>query len=83
MSAVPQSDFDPNAPETEEAAELRAGWQMMIGRAVQNVQFEARSKGLELGPISAIKIIEMADKGELEGFSSLESLRRLVRAEKS
>lgn len=59
--------------------EEQAGRKMMMGRIVQNVQFEARSKGKPIGVVSADQILEMADRGELDGVKSVESLRRYLR----
>ena len=42
----------------------------MMGRVIQNFQFAVWAKGLNLGPMSANKILEMADKGELKGMEA-------------
>lgn len=48
----------------EENEEVGLRWRLRM--AVQNLQFAARSKGIELGPISGQRILEMAERGELK-----------------
>lgn len=67
---------------TELEEEELAGRKIMLGRVVQNVQFEVRSKGKPIGAASANKIVEMADRGELEGVKAVESLRQYLRSMK-
>ena len=67
---------DINRPETEDDDD---GGRHMTGRVIQNFQFAARARGLNLGPMSANKILEMADKGELKGMEeSVKMVRGLV-----
>ena len=68
-----KEDF--NRPKTEEDD----GGQHMMGRVIQNFQFAARARGLNLGPVSANEILEMADKGKLKGMEeSVEIVRGWV-----
>lgn len=47
--------------------------------AMQNLQFAARSKGIELGPISAGQVLKMAERGELGPISAaVEALRAVI-----
>lgn len=75
----------PSAPESQEEneedskAERLAGQKKMMGRAVQNVQMQARSMGVALGALSANKILEMAASGKLPEMSSVEALRKMVK----
>lgn len=64
---------------TELEEEELAGKRMMLGRVVQNVQIEAGAKGKSIGAVSADQIFEMADRGELDGVKSVESLRHFLR----
>ncbi len=66
---------------TEHQEEELAGKKVRIGRAVQNVQLEARAKGKPIGSVSARQILEMADCGELEGIGSVETLRRFIQSQ--
>ncbi len=52
--------------EENEAVGLR--WR--LGMAIQNLQFAARSKGIELGPVSGQRILEMAERGELDEIAA-------------
>ena len=75
VASLPVMADDPNRPETEEDD----GGRHMMGRVIQNFQFAARAKGLNLGPLSANEILEMADKGELKGLEeSIEMVRSWV-----
>ncbi len=70
------------ASETEESGETEelAGKKRAMGRMIQGFQFAARSKGVDLGPLSARKILELADKGELKGLeSAVEQVRKAVK----
>ena len=40
------------------------GGRHMKGKVIQNFQFAARAKGLNLGPMSASQILDMAAKGQ-------------------
>ena len=42
------------------------GLRRQLRFAIQNLQFAARSKGVELGPVSARQILDMAKRGELD-----------------
>ena len=37
---------------------------------MQNLHFAARAKGIELGPVSARRVLEMAENGELAQISA-------------
>lgn len=64
-----------NKPKTEDDD----GGQHMMGRIIQNFQFAARARGLNLGQVSANEILEMAGKGELKGMEeSVEMVRDWV-----
>lgn len=63
-----------SAPESE----MLDGQRKLLGRAVQNVQMEARALGKSLGAVSARQILEMADRGELKELKSIEPLRQLA-----
>jgi hypothetical protein len=77
------SKEDANEHEDErEEEEMRAGLKMLVGRAVQNVQREARQHGKELGPISPAEILEMVEKGELPDSDAVRYLRKLVAKDK-
>jgi hypothetical protein len=63
---------------SEAEHEELAGRQMIVGRAVQNVQLAMRAKGKPLGSVSAKTILEMAQSGEIEDSPAVQTLRKLV-----
>ena len=77
-----KEDANEHEDEIEEEEEIRAGLKMLVGRAVQNVQLEARQHGKELGPISPAQIVEMVEKGELPDSDAVRYLRKLVAKDK-
>jgi hypothetical protein len=47
--------------------EDEANWlRRKLGFAIRNLQLAARAKGIELGPVSAQQVLEMAERGELK-----------------
>jgi len=50
--------------------EVADGLHRYLGFAMQNLQLAARSRGIELGPVSARQVLEMAERGELEQISA-------------
>jgi hypothetical protein len=74
---MPQSFFGAcpvTDAENDDAAQRR-----QLGLAIQNVQYAARAKGIELGTVSGRQILEMAEGGELkESAASVAALRALM-----
>ncbi len=54
------------------------GLHRQIKLVMQNLQLAARSKGIELGPVSAQRVLEMAERGELEQISAAVDAVRAV-----
>ncbi len=47
--------------------------------AMQNLQLAARSKGIELGPVSAQQVLKMAERGELDSVApAVEAVRAIL-----
>ena len=57
-----------NDDDEEENEDVGLRWRLRM--AVQNLQLAARAKGIELGPISGGKILEMAERGELKEIAA-------------
>ncbi len=77
-AASSQTSAKPDCHQSGDEDEARAAKLMVVGRAIQNVMLAMYAKGKPLGPMTAVKILEMADSGEIEELPSVQALRRLV-----